>query len=255
VTGVFLAERGALLEEGNRLRAEALALDDAGEYEAARQIWRRDREITRRYRQLLPEVPVARCPHTGTPVSWPIDTAGLDGWFWNLEAPMRRQPAALPPTWRAMTGAVRLAEPVETAPFLCKPGPGVPFLVTRIIQSPGIKAVIAQVPVGRHTGWPISYFGPDPQGVELVNLWGTDTYPNYNDEGTWLGWANVVPKVEDYDFDLEPWLRSGKLLWIEPGDDTATLREGVDGCPYVGLDGVRRLQYLQNGKVWHSRLL
>lgn len=252
MTSVFLAERARLLAEGNRLRAEALALDDAGDYQQASQLWRQDDQITARYRELLPGVPVARCPQSGAVVRWPIDIAGLDGWFWDSEAPVRRQDP-LPPTWRAMTGAVRLAEPVEHAPFLCTPGPGVPFVVTRIIESPGIQAVIAQIPIGRHTGWAISYFGPAPEGVELVNLWGTATYPVHDDEGTWLGWANVVPTVADYDFDLEPWLSTGKLFWIGPGDDSATLREGVDGCPYVGLDGPRRLQYIQDGKVWHSR--
>jgi hypothetical protein len=247
----FLAERGRLLDEGERVKSDARALDDAHQFEAAKTLWRRRRELTRRYRDLLPEVPVARCPRTGALVRWPIDNVGLDGWFWDADAPVRRRDP-LPSTWRAMAGAMRLSGPVERASFLCTPGPDVPFVVTRIIESPGIQAVIAQVAVGRHTGWAISYFGPDPQGVPLVNLWGTGTYYVYDDEGTWLGWANAVPKVEDYDFDLEPWVSSGKVLWIEPGDDSATLREGVDGCPYLGLDGVRRLQYVQNGKVWHS---
>jgi hypothetical protein len=250
----FLAKRGRLLAEGNRLRAQARALDDAGDYEAARPIWRQDRDVTRQYRQLLPEVPVARCPHTGELVSWPIDTAGLDGWFWDCDAPIRRMPQRLPKAWLAMTGAIRLAQPVEPFSFICRPGPDVPFVVKRIIEQPGIQAVIAQVPIGRHTGWAISYFGQKPEGVPLVNLWGTETYYVYDDDGTWQGWANVIPKVEDYDFDLEPWLRSGKVLWIEPGDDTATLRDGVDGCPYVGLAGVRLNQFVQNGKVWHSDL-
>jgi hypothetical protein len=248
----FRAERGRLLEEGDRVRAEAFALEDADEFDAARPLWRRRDQITRRYKDLLPEIPVARCPSTGAVIRWPIDTVDLTGWFWDYDAPLRRV-VPVPPTWRAMTGAVRLAEPVETAPFLCSPGPGVPFVVTRIIESPDIQAVISQVSIGRHIGWPITYFGPSPHGVSLVDLWGTRSYPTFDDEGTWTGLAQAIPKVEDYDFDLEPWLRSGQLLWIEPDDESATLRDTVEGCPYLGLDGIRRLQYIQDGKVWYSR--
>jgi hypothetical protein len=251
-SGQFRAERGRLLEEGDRVRAEAFALEDADEFDAAMPLWRRRDQITKRYKELLPEIPVARCPSTGVVIRWPIDTVDLTGWFWDYDAPMRRV-VPLPPTWRAMTGAVRLTEPVEPAPFLCSPGPGVPFVVTRIIESPDIQAVISQVPIGRHIGWPITYFGPTLRGVRLVDLWGTRSYPVFDDEGTWIGWANAIPDVGDYDLDLEPWLRSGKLLWIEPGDESATLRDGVEGCPYLALEGVRKLQYLQDGKLWYSR--
>jgi hypothetical protein len=253
VNADFAAGRGPLLDEGNRLRAQARVLEDA-DPEAALDVWDQVFEVNERYSNLLPEVPVARCPRTGALVRWPVDTAGLDGWFWDSDAPVRRLPGPLPPGWLAMAGAVRLATPVEQFDFICRPGPAAPFVVTRLVEQPGIQAVVAQVLIGRHTGWAMSYFGPKPQGVSLVNLWGTETYPVYDDDGTWLGWADVTPKAEDYDFDLEPLLRAGKLLWIEPGDDSATLREGVDGCPFVGLDGDRRNQFVQRGKIWHSPL-
>jgi hypothetical protein len=254
VADVFLAERVRLLGEGNLMQANVRALEEAGESDAALDVWEQVFELTSRYCDLLPEEPVARCPRSGALVRWPIETAGLHGWFWDVDAPARRTPDPLPPAWLAMTGAVRLDQPVERFAFICRPGPGIPFVVPRIIEQPGVQAVVAQVPIGRHTGWAISYFGPRPEGVPLVNLWGTETYPVYDDEGTWRGWANAIPKAEDYDFDLERWLRAGKLLWIEPGDDSATLREGLDGCPYAGLDGVRKNQFVQNGKVWHSEL-
>lgn len=44
-------------------------------------------------------------------------------------------------------------------------------------------------------------------------------------------------------------MRSGKLLWIAPGDESITLRQGVEGCPYLGLEGPRELAFIKNGKV------
>jgi hypothetical protein len=56
-----------------------------------------------------------------------------------------------------------------------------------------------------------------------------------------------------HSFDLGPWLRSGKLLWIAPGDTTLTLREGEAGCPLVGLTGSRHMAHIREGRVWRSR--
>lgn len=248
----FRSERDALLREGNLVKAEATALEDRHDYDAAQVLWGRRNVLFRRYRQLLPEVPVSRNPDTGEVVRWAIDTVGLDGWFWSYRGASNRLPDPVTPGWLTMAGAVRLAEPVEPAPFLVRPGPGVPFVVPRILDAPGVRAVVAQVPVGRHTGWPITYFGPRPKNTRLVNLWPGDTYPVYDADGQWKGWAETTPWVADYDFDLAPWLRSGKLLWILPGDESMTLRGGVDGCPYLDLPGVRDAPFIEDGHVRYA---
>jgi hypothetical protein len=206
--------------------------------------------VNRRYRELLPDVTVARCPYSGDLVRWPIDIGGLDGPFWDYVSSVRRPPSSLPRAWLAMTGAMRLASPVEHPPFAVVPGPDVPFVVPRILDGPDVRAVIAEVPVGQHTGWAITYFGPRPEGVPLVNLWGRNTYPVV-EEGVNRGWDQNRPRVSQYDFDLTEWLRSGKLLWMEPGDESATLREGPAGCPYVDLPGERKITLIRNGAIQH----
>ncbi|MEV6824493.1 hypothetical protein [Amycolatopsis sp. NPDC051102] len=240
-------ERTRLTAEANRLRARAFELRRAGREEEAFPLWDRIDEISHWYRGMLPAVTVARCPETGEALSWPIDTYGLDGNFWAYDATIRRLPSSVPPAWLAMTGAMRLADPVEDTPFRAVPGPGVPFVVPRILAAPGVRAVLGEVPVGRHTGWTISYFGPRP-GVPLVNLWGTNDYPVYV-PGKRRGWATAETGVTDCDFDLAGWLESGKLRWIEPGDESASLREGADGCPFLDLPGDRRIAVVANGSV------
>jgi hypothetical protein len=151
-----------------------------------------------------------------------------------------------------MTGAVRLAEPVEHTPFTVAPGPGAPFVVPRLLGcAPEVRGVIAQVPVGRHTGWAISYFGRPAPGTRFVNMWGTDSYPVVQD-GRWTGRAREESGVERYDFDLEPWVGTGALLWTVPGDDSATLRRGVAGCPYLGLTGPREFAVVERGRVRYT---
>ena len=242
-------ERRRLMAEGTRLHAQAKALHDEDRSEEAFDLDDRADEINQRYRDLLPSVTVARCPDTGEVVRWPIETMGLDGWFWDHRAPMRRIPDQPPRRWLGMTGAMRLASPVEHPPFTVVPGPDVPFVVPRVLDRPGVRAVLAEVPVGAHTGWTITYFGPLPP-VTLVNLWGSDNYL-VNEDGTWTGWDRERVAVSEYAFDLAPWLASGKLLWLSPGDESATPREGPDGCPFVDLPGDRRITVIADGEVRH----
>ena len=236
-----------MLDEGNRLAALAERLEADGDEEGAWAIRERLNVIRAQYTELLPEVTVARCPHSGDIVNWPIDVVDLDGWFWDYHTPARRLPTSLPKLWLAMTGAMRMNRPIATAPFMCRPGPGAPYVVPRILTAPDVRAVIAEIPVGPHTGWAISYFGPRPIGVELENVWGTQEYFVCDNDGRWLGWAENPPWPADYDFDLEPWLTSGKLLWIAPGDGEARLREGAERCPYVGIDGPHTIAIIEDG--------
>jgi hypothetical protein len=248
-----VAERNEILAEGERLRAAILDWDTKASFggtideQALQGAYRRSSELHDRYRQWLPEVPVSRCPDTGVIVRWPIDTVDLDGWFWEYDAPVRRPPQ-WPRTWLAMAGALRIGGSVAPAPFLAKPGPEVPYVVPRLLEQPAVRAVIAELPIGPHTGLPITYFGPRPRGVSRVNLWGTNTYPVI-DGGEWLGWDEVPEWSPDNDYDLRPWLDSGKLLWIAPGDQTMTLRQGVHGCPYVGHTGNHEYALVEDGDV------
>jgi hypothetical protein len=243
-------ERNQLMAEGTRLHKQAKALRAEGRTQESFTLNDQVNAINARYRELLPDVTVARCPGDNEIVQWPIDTLGLHAWFWDYLTPVRRTVEPLPPDWIAMTGAMRLADPVEHPSFTVVPGPDVPFVVPRILEADGVRAVIAEVPVGAHTGWAITYFGQPPDDVTLVNVWGTNTYPVFED-GEWIGWDYDIPTVEDDDFDLTPWLRSGKLLWLAPGDESATLHDGPDGCPFVDLPGQRRITVISNGKVQH----
>jgi hypothetical protein len=239
-------ERRRLMAEGTRLHKQAKALHAQGSTREGFALDDQVDAINARYRELLPDVMVARSPASGEVVRWPIDMMGLDAWFWDYLTPVRREAEPLPADWIAMTGAMRLGEPVEHPPFAVVPGPDVPFVVPRILGADGVRAVVAEVPVGAHTGWTTTYFGEPPEDVTLVNVWGTNTYPVFEDSD-WVGWDWDEPTVAEYDFDLAPWLRSGKLLWL----DADTLRHGLDGCPFVGLAGRRLITVIRNGVVLH----
>jgi hypothetical protein len=254
VSDAVVVERRHLLTEGARLVAQARQLDQEQGYAAAKSAYAAVDEVHVRYLDLLEWVTVARSRDSGELVRWPIDTVDLDGWFWDAEASIRRAPT-VPATWLAMNGAMRLTQPVTHAPFMAMPGPAAPFVVPRLLSQPDVTAVIAQVPVGSHLGWPVTYFGPLPADAVLENEWGTDHFAIFDDSGIYRGRGETPPWPPSYDFDLAPWLEAGKLLWIAPGDASGTLNEGVPHCPYVGIEGDHGLAFVDQGTVryWTPR--
>jgi hypothetical protein len=255
----FRAERGWLLREGNAAAAKARELfesDNDSNSELARVQLDIRHDAVDQYRLLLPDVAVSRCPHTGELLSWAMDTIELDGWFWNYEAQVRRD-GYLPRTFLALAGAMRLFEPLIQAPFLAVPGPGVPYVVPRILDQTDTFAVISQLPVGPHVGWPIAYFGPRQPALRLVNDWGSNRYDSYDHAGNWLGWSQtpleeICDDAYDFDFELEPWIDSGRLRWIAPDDETLSIQHGLAGCPYIGLEGPREFARIEEGELWYG---
>jgi len=205
-------------------------------------------DIRDQYRRSLPIIPVSRCPFSAQVVYHSLDPYGIDGLWWNYDAPIRPV-ENYPPTVHSVTGAIRLAEPVENAPFTCSPGPAVPYIVTEVLSNEHIRAVVSAIPVGRHQGYLVAYYSNvNPMPVPRINTWGTGRWEVLDTRGT-LGWGSDTFTPAQSDFDLGPWIRKEKLLWIRPGDPTFTLQKGEAGCPFISLPGTRENQKIRNGRV------
>ena len=125
--------------------------------------------------------------------------------------------------------------------------------VDGLLEHPDIQAVIRELPVGRHRAFAITYFARSfPVGLAVPNEWGTNRA--YIASGESLGWTSRVENPEEFDFNLRHWIESGKLHWIARDDPGVRLRSEVEGCPYLDLPGERRIQRVENGKVWTDQL-
>jgi len=203
------------------------------------------------YEAHVPVLPLSRCPFTGRVVYHSIDPYGIDGLWWSYESPVRPV-ESLPSRYLAFSGSMKLMLPVEDSPFLCKPGPGSPFVLPRNLKNERVKAVISTLPIGNHRGFPVFYFAdPVQKGMGVTNDWGMSFWQHRDPDGT-PQWMSVTENEAEYDFNLGPWVQSGRLLWITPGDRTMTLRTGLTGCPFTGLGGEEKNQRIQYGKVWTS---
>jgi len=196
----------------------------------------------------VPFLPLSRCPFTSEIMLHSIDNYGLDGLWWDYEYAARPQSPLLK-TYVALTGAVKLDSKVRWAPFICRPGPEVPYVIPRLLNLPTIMAVLSSLKIGDNQGYAITYYGsPPPQKVPRVNTWGSDTYI-FLDENGKSCWDSEPESQSDYDFDIEAWIKNGLLLWIAPGDAGLVLRNDTAGCPYLGLQGIKKNQVIYKGKI------
>lgn len=249
-------ERKELLERIFRLSAQydQAAMEETYKQEYLEQLSDEMFALADKYLALVPERQLSRCPFTGEIFNFPIDHYGLDGLWWNNERPMR--PSAAPiKTYFALDGAVKLESQVEQFPFICAPGPDVPYVIPRILEYVQVKAVISSFKVGAHTAYAVVYFADPPlDSVMRVNEWGANYYwepgtpfPEFLSPGQRI---QLTPDPSEWDFSFAPWIKAGKLLWIAPGDEEMVLRSTIYDCPYLDLPGSRKPKYIQNGKVW-----
>ncbi len=93
----------------------------------------------------------------------------------------------------------------------------------------------------------IAYFSGDDIPTHKLHqhwlrqdLW----FPNESGGTSWL------TMNDPFDFELHPWIERGQLSWIEPGDESCTLRDAASGaaCPYVAMAGEQHPQMLSGGK-------
>lgn len=258
MTTLDQAQRARLIEAHAKTTRDLEKLEDAGDDGGGDEAIARVNALADRiqwieetYEQALPRAALSRCPFTNQVAAHSFDPLGLDGLWWQYHHPIRpdSEPAA-GPHFLALTGAVRLVPPLENTPFLVMPGPDAPFVVPRVLMLPQVKAVISLTAVGQHRAAAIMYFGTTTlDEVRPPTLWGTkwssmdiSERPPEDEEET--------DGEEDYDFELAPWIQSGKLLWIAPGDASLALRSGTAGCPYLQVPGARKLQMMQFGESW-----
>lgn len=222
------------------------ALEDAGDQR-------------RLYRNNLAVRTIARCPFTGLAVHYPIDDAGLEGPFWDFQNPIRMM-GIRPGTCYGITGAMRLSPGFEYVPHMAIVGPSIPYVIPRLLGVEGSKAVLSSLPIGKHTGYVVTYFAPpDTKGeVPTTDEWGTARWLGVDEKGESI-WTSTyklyrefddAPLVEDRDAELAPWITSGRLGWIAPGEATVTSRWEVDDCPYLDLEGSLDDQWVMG--VWHT---
>jgi hypothetical protein len=201
------------------------------------------------YGDRLPRVAMSRCPLTQQVLKRSLDPYGLDGPWWHKSRIVKIEEPPAPPTFKVLLGALALngRTPSEATQEVT-PGPEVPFVVPRLLELPGMVAVVARLDLANgDVAYPVGYFSSEEIRPERLHQhWlRQDLWFKTADGGTsWL------IQNDPYDYELGPWIEREKLLWIRPGDADAKLVGKGDGeaCPYLGLDGERLPQSISGGE-------
>lgn len=215
---------GRLTDAGGDPDAVMAAADEVGALE-------------RGYAAGLPRLALSRCPFDDRPLHRSFDPFGLDGLWWHKNA-SPEEPAACP-HFCALGGAVGFnGHPPRGGAFPAHTGPEVPFVYPRLLNLPGMVAVISEVPMDPgYTAYPIAYFAPRrPPAQELTAGWRRTVYSWVSQ----LGDSDFRIENDAWDFELRPWLEQGKLRWCVPGPDGPLLSDApAAACPYLDLPGKR----------------
>ncbi|MGD1936103.1 MAG: hypothetical protein ACFCA4_00905 [Cyanophyceae cyanobacterium] len=202
-----------------------------------------------------------------------MDIEGIDGLWWCYAD---KRPALdgsqLCSHFLTLLGAMKLHYPLHHSELQVEAGPEVPFVVPKLIESEFVQATVSSVPVGKNTAYPIFYYSevkpdlrfiydrswegtlcylhpldaPNPEeGLKMPPMWGSEYYMRLDEKTKMLLAAEGIPY--EGDFDLAPWIQTGKLWWISSEDESLELHNTVDDCPYLNLPGIRATQYIVDG--------
>lgn len=216
--------------------------------QVGREYAKQDR-LLEQYAEILPFVPVSRCPYTDKVFKYAFDPFGLDGMWWSKGDLIDFPPPLGAAHFRVWLGAINFhgREPAEAqVHHTVLPGPSVPFVVPRLLELPTVKAVISTIDLPQSdTAYMTCYFSESPiHGGYLHQPWARESYQVFDESGTYESWSKSNDVL---DFDLRPWIDKGLVHWINPDDDEMKLTDqGV--CPFENIPGDRFPQLIQRGQ-------
>jgi hypothetical protein len=223
------------------------AFVDTEAYRRARAALTTMASLEEEYFRRLPRMALSCCPLCEKPLYRAFDPFGVDGLWWRSDAQPDEPPSC--PHFCVLLGAVDLTACRSKPDFDVHPGPGVPHVVPRLLQHPGMVAVVSQLAMEDGAkAYPLAYFAPRrPPVQELTASWARTNFVYTTQLGV-HAWRRAdeppLGKSPDvWDFALERWLADDKLRWCEPGSDSSRLSAADPAsCPFVGLTGVSRPQ-------------
>lgn len=207
--------------------------------------------LEQRYFQRLPRLAMASCPFDGKALYRSFDPYGLDGLWWRSDA---TPPESTPCThFCFVAGGIAPGDaPLRAGEFEVAPGPEVPFVIPRVLQLPGMVAVVSEIEMADGArAFPISYFAEKrPPPRKWAASWRRRYYSYVGQLGE-TGWRT---DDESWDFDLLPWLEAGRLRWCSPRDEPVLSQEPAERCPYLDLPGQRERMVIQRDRSWSEGL-
>lgn len=170
------------------------------------------------YFDRLPRVVMSCCPFDGLPLVRTFDPYGFDGPWWRPDAAPEEPPGC--PHFCLLRAAVRSAG-IAAKDDSLHVGPRDPYVIPRILELPGMIAVIGQLEMADGAiVHPIAYFAPRrPPVQQLTAHWPRSVFL-YT---TALGQHRWRFDDRAEDFALAPWTSRGRVRWCDPESNNERL--------------------------------
>lgn len=212
-----------------------------------------------------PYVLVSRCPYCAREIWSPVGIFSLVDSFWYRQDSDGRDDAIEESRCEhlfCIDGALNLNghRPVEVRKpntmvlyDTLRMAAEVPFVKPRVLSLPTMVAVLHSFPVAdRYTAYPVVYFAERrPPQKEFCIGWARREYVAAAEN---VGAVFIGRRTDAQDYELEKWVRQGRLFWLDPKDDDHPLVRGpLEAFPYGGVAGRRHPYAIHNGKVYGFR--
>jgi hypothetical protein len=220
------------------------AFVDTEAYREARAALLQLAALEEEYFRRLPRLSLACCSLCEKPLYRSFDPFGLDGLWWRSDSePEEPQPC---PHFCLLLGAVDLAGQLPQPDFDVQPGPGAPYVIPRLLEQPGMIAVISELALSDGTtAYPIAYFSPRRPPIKTLTASWARTNFVYTTQLGEHAWRRATEPAlgqprDAWDYQLAPWLAAGKVRWCDPqGDRTTLSNAAASACPFLNLPGAK----------------
>ncbi len=203
--------------------------------------------LIKEYWSILPAVELSRCPFCEAKLMRRFDAVDLNGFWWMDRTQRPCDEPQSCPHFCLLTGALNFnGRPVSGGLFECLPGPDVPYVIPRILEFPTMSAVLSGIPMTcGYTAYAVAYFAQQPPAPKtLTHAWARKIF-QFKDESGKSGWDI---KDEAVDYELAPWIKSGKLLWYADGKLNHSAKDPQE-CPLLNIKGKKRPQVVVNDQL------
>lgn len=169
------------------------------------------------YWHWLPPMKLSHCPFCHEDLNLKFDPVDFQGFWWMDRNERTANKQNTCPHFVLLTGAVdRQGKELEDSLIPIIPGPEKPFIIPRLLEKEGMKAVLTDVPMNcGFVAHPVAYFLEDPpEQLKMDQRWGRKTF-YYQPDPTR---DEVKITEEEFDFELAPWIDKGKLIQESMGE-------------------------------------
>jgi len=177
-------------------------------------------ECIKEYTRIIPRMKVSECPFTGEPLVLAFDPVGVDGFWWMKRTRIIYEGQSRPTTYRMLKGALNLQElPPAGGRHKAFVGPEVPYVIPRILELPNMIMVISSITLENgYVTYFLAYFSDkENKRGQLTSSWPSGEEMSLAPTGDWNFFKTIN---NSWDFDIEKWMKLGKIRWINPFDST-----------------------------------